>query len=125
VRIVAVTAAALVLAPTAAAWPTASLKVTVWPKGKPGVSQRWKLHCDPLPGGTHPSPGRACLALARHPHALKPVSKKVACLQIWSGPQVALVRGTFRGKHIRAWFKRTDGCETGRWNALAALLPLD
>jgi hypothetical protein len=51
------------------------------------------------------------------------VSKKVACNQIWSGPQVARVRGSFHGRRIRAWFDRTNGCETGRWDALFALFP--
>jgi hypothetical protein len=125
VRVLLVIGAALLLAPAAAAWPNASLKVTVWPEGKSGTSSTWTLRCNyPGPRGTHPQPRAACFALARHPRALRPVPKTVGCLQIWSGPQVALVRGTFRGKHVRAWFKRTDGCETGRWNALAALLPL-
>jgi len=123
-RALLVTVVALVVVSSASAWPTASLKVTVWPKGKSGAQHTWSLHCDPLPGGTHPTPAAACRALSRHPRALRPVPKGIACNQIWDGPQVALVRGTFRGKHIRAWFKRTDGCETGRWNALAALLPL-
>jgi hypothetical protein len=123
-RPVLVVAAALLLVPAASAWPRAALKVTVWPEGKSGESTTWTLRCNP-PRGTHPDPEGACLALARHPRALKPVPKDVGCTQIWGGPQVALVRGTFRGKHVRAWFKRTDGCEIGRWNALSALLPRD
>ena len=115
--------AALVFAPLASAWPNASLKVTVWPKGKSGTSHTWTLHCDPQPRGTHPDPEGACLALSRHPRALKPVAKGAGCTQQWDGPQVALVRGTFRGKQIRTRFKRTDGCEISRWNALSALLP--
>jgi hypothetical protein len=124
VRVLALLAAALVLAPTAAAWPNANLEVTVWPKGKTGPSHTWTLRCDyPGPRGTHPRPNAACLALARHPKALKPVKERTGCTQQWDGPQVALVRGTFRGKRIRAWFERTDGCEIARWNALSALLP--
>jgi hypothetical protein len=119
-----VVAAALLLAPAALAWPSAALKVTVWPKGKSGEYTTWTLRCNP-PRGTHPNAEGACLALARHPRALKPVRKDVGCTQIWGGPQVGLVRGTFRGKHVRASFKRTDGCEIGRWNALSALLSRD
>ena len=124
-RALAALAAALVFAPVAAAWPTASLKVTVWPKGKSGPSTTWTLRCDPQPRGTHPRPSRACLALARHPRALKPVPQGVGCTQQWDGPEIAYVRGGFRGKRIRAWFKRTNGCEIGRWNALGPLLPRD
>jgi Subtilisin inhibitor-like len=126
VRAFAVVLSALVLAPIASAWPNAALRVTVWPKGKSGASHTWTLRCDyPGPRGTHPRPEAACLALARHARALRPVPDEVACTQQWDGPEVALVRGTFRGKRIRATFNRTDGCEIRRWNALAALLPRD
>jgi hypothetical protein len=124
-RVLAAIAAALVFAPVASAWPNASLKVTVWPKGKQAASHTWTLRCTyPGPRGTHPSPEAACLALARHPKALKPVPQGVGCTQQWDGPRVALVRGTFRGKRIRAAFKRTNGCEIGRWDALRALFPV-
>jgi hypothetical protein len=119
-----VVVAALALVPTAAAWPDAHLKVTVWPKGKSGPSSTWTLRCDPLPGGTHPTPIKACRALSRSPKALRPVPKNTACTEQWDGPQVALVRGTHTGHRVRAWFKRTDGCEIGRWNALKALFPI-
>jgi Subtilisin inhibitor-like len=125
-RLLLVSAVALVLVPAASAWPNASLKVTVWPNGKKGASHTWTLRCTyPGPRGTHPSPQAACLALSRHPKALKPVPQGIGCTQQWDGPQVALVRGTFRGKRIRATFKRTNGCEIGRWDALRALLPVD
>jgi hypothetical protein len=125
VRPLLVVALALLLVPAASAWPSATLTVTLWPKGKHGRSTTWTLRCDPSPRGSHPRPSAACRALARHPRALRPVSKGVACAELYSGPQVALVRGRFRGKRIRSWFKRTDSCETGRWNALSALLPVD
>jgi hypothetical protein len=32
------------------------------------------------------------------------------------------VTGTFRGKPVDARFKRTDGCEIGRWDAYVGLL---
>jgi hypothetical protein len=123
-RFALVIAIALVLVSSASAWPNANLTVTVWPKGKSGASSTWRLHCDPLPGGTHPNPNAACRALSRHPRALKPVPMGVGCTQQWDGPQVALARGTFRGKRIRAWLNRTNGCEIRRWNALKPLLPV-
>ena len=125
-RFLLISAVALVLVPAAFAWPNASLKVTVWPKGKQGASHTWTLRCTyPGPRGTHPSPEAACLALARHPRALKPVPQGVGCTQQWDGPQVALVRGKFRGKPVRAWFRRTDGCQIGRWNALKPLFAVE
>ena len=125
-RALAVLAAALVFAPVAAAWPNANLKVTVWPKGKQRASHTWTLRCTyPGPRGTHPDPEGACLALSRHPKALKRVPQGIGCTQQWEGPQVALVRGTFRGKSIRAWFKRTNGCEIGRWDALKPLFAVE
>lgn len=122
-RIMLAVAATLLVVPAASAGSGTALKITVWPKGKDGVSSTWTLRCGP-PKGTHPNPDAACSALAKHPRALKPVPQKMACTQQWDGPQVALVRGTYRGKHLRAWFKRTDGCEIGRWNALSALFSL-
>jgi len=120
-RFLLLVATALMLVPVAWAG-TARLTITVWPKGKSGPSTTWTLRCGPV-GGTLPSPGRACRALARHPEALRPVPKDIACTQQWDGPQVALVRGTYRGHHVRAWLNRTNGCEIDRWNALKALFP--
>jgi Subtilisin inhibitor-like len=123
VRAFAVVATALVLAPAAWAWPNASLEVTVWPKGKSGPSHTWTLRCDSRPRGTHPDPDGACFALARHPRALKLDPKSIECTDRWDGPELAFVRGKFRGQRVRAWFRRTNGCEISRWNALSALLP--
>jgi hypothetical protein len=44
------------------------------------------------------------------------------CSQIFSGPQVALVTGIYRGRHVWARFRRTDSCQTDRWNRIAFLL---
>ncbi len=97
-RFLLLVATALMLVPVAWAG-TARLTITVWPKGKSGPSTTWTLRCGPV-GGTLPSPGRACRALARHPEALRPVPKDIA-----------------------AWLNRTNGCEIDRWNALKALFP--
>lgn len=43
------------------------------------------------------------------------------CTQQYGGPQVAVVKGWFRGKEVHSHFSRTDGCEIARWKALAAL----
>ncbi|MCF3140663.1 serine protease inhibitor [Paenarthrobacter sp. AR 02] len=44
------------------------------------------------------------------------------CTQQYGGPQVAVVKGWFRGRKVHSHFSRTDGCEIARWKALAALL---
>ncbi|MGJ3191497.1 serine protease inhibitor [Paenarthrobacter nitroguajacolicus] len=44
------------------------------------------------------------------------------CTQQYGGPQVAVVKGWFRGRKVHSHFSRTDGCEIARWKTLAALL---
>jgi hypothetical protein len=118
---VSLVAAALLVSPGMAA--TVDLQVTVWPKGKEaGHAVRWSLRCKPA-GGTLPRPGRACrmLQALRSPFASVPPGEM--CTQIYGGPQVALVRGTFLGRPISASFTRTDGCQVYRWNRVAFLFP--
>lgn len=81
----------------------------------------WTLTCDP-PGGSHPDPAGACQALetARRPFA--PVPADMRCTQVYGGPETAAITGTWRGERVDASYKRTDGCETARWNALRAVL---
>ena len=99
------------------------LRITVWPKGKDaGPAMTWTLRCDPA-AGTLPRPGRACRLLQALRDPFAPVPPTVACNQIYGGPQVALVRGTLLGRRIWATFKRTDGCQTARWNRVAFLFP--
>ena len=50
-----------------------------------------------------------------------PVPKGVACTQIYGGPQIAIVSGTFRGRRVWARFSRVDGCQTERWNRVRFL----
>lgn len=88
-----------------------------------GGTIRWHLTCDP-PGGDHPDPEGACRALEDHgAQALPPVAKDRVCTQVYGGPEVATVQGTWHGRPVLTTFSRTDGCQIGRWNALAALLP--
>lgn len=44
------------------------------------------------------------------------------CTQQYGGPQVAVVKGWFRGREVHSQFSRTDGCEIARWKVLASLL---
>jgi hypothetical protein len=43
------------------------------------------------------------------------------CTQQYGGPQVAVVKGWFRGRKVLSQFSRTDGCEIARWKTLAPL----
>lgn len=80
----------------------------------------YTLTCDP-PGGDHPNPEAACAALAEATDPFAPVPKDRMCTQQYGGPQTATISGTYQGNMIMASFKRTDGCEIARWNALAAV----
>jgi hypothetical protein len=53
-----------------------------------------------------------------------PVPRNVACSQIYGGPAVALVTGSFAGRRVRAVFNRKNGCEIARWNRLSFLFPV-
>jgi len=82
---------------------------------------RWTLGCDP-PGGDHPDPVGACAALAASVQPFDPVPDASKCAQIWSGPERAVISGTWRGRPVHAEYTRTDACEEARWRALAAVL---
>jgi hypothetical protein len=105
-----------------AAAPT-NLRITVWPKGTQGRPLSWSLRCNPA-GGSLPRPVRACRVLASMARPFRPVPPGTICTGIYGGPAVALVRGTFRGRRLRTWFKRTDGCQIARWNRVRVLFPI-
>jgi subtilisin inhibitor-like len=102
--------------------PSAQLTITVWPSGH-GAARVWTLRCSPV-GGSLPGRAGACARLAalRAPFAGTP--PMTACSQIYGGPQVALVRGVFRGRAIRTSFRRRDGCEIARWSRVSFLFPV-
>lgn len=88
-----------------------------------GSTEEWTLECEP-PGGSHPDPEAACRALEEHgADALPPVPKDQPCTMIYGGPQTARVAGTWHGQEIDASLSRVNGCEIGRWKALAGMLP--
>jgi len=91
---------------------TASLTITVWPQGTDGPSRTHVVRCPSSP---------VCARLAQVRNPFTPVPKDVACTQIYGGPDVALVRGTYMGRKVWARFKLTDGCQIARWNRIAFL----
>jgi hypothetical protein len=107
--------------PTESTSPPSALTITV--RGTPDApAETWTLTCQP-PGGDHPNPEAACQALetaARDPFA--PVPKGTMCTQMYGGPETATITGTWRGQPVNASYRRTDGCEISRWNAIEAVL---
>ena len=104
--------------------PSAQLTVSVWPAGRGNAARVWTLRCAPV-GGTLPRRVAACAGLSGAPDdAFAPVPPATVCSQIYGGPQVAAVRGLFRGRRVRATFTRRNGCEVARWSRLAFLFPV-
>jgi hypothetical protein len=52
-----------------------------------------------------------------------PPRKDVQCTQIYGGPQVAIISGTFRGNKVWAKLSATDGCQIARTQQLGFLVP--
>ena len=105
-----------------AATPQADLRIAVWPEGQDGPKHVWTLQCGPT-GGTLPDAAAACAKLGRFTKTspFAPVPSDRACTALFSGPEEALVTGTFRGKRVWARFNRRDGCQTERWKRLEFL----
>lgn len=104
-------------------------RLTITAKASPQAAARTvTLICEPA-GGTHPAPAAACARLTGLKDPFKAPPAMRMCTKIYGGPQVATVRGTWRGGPVRARFTRADGCEVSRWNgmgpALARLVPAD
>ena len=104
---------------------TIDLRIAVWPEGRsPGKPvRRFKLHCNPLEGNL-PHGDRACYFLAVTSRPFAPVPRDAACTQVYGGPHVARVLGRLRGRSVDATFRRTNGCETARWERVAFLFPV-
>ncbi|MDO5752346.1 hypothetical protein [Arthrobacter sp.] len=100
-----------------------SIAVTPSPGAQPQVFILVSANGEPGPGSTVPDPTAAMAALDRYGEGIFfPVpGPQQACLDVFSGPEVAVVTGTFNGRSVNATFKRTDSCQTARWQALAPL----
>jgi hypothetical protein len=103
----------------------AQTALTVSVKATPSAATTtWKLTCDPV-GGDHPAAQAACAALAaakkKAADPFAPTPKDQMCTQIYGGPQVATVTGTWQGKPVNSTFSRKNGCEIQRWSDLAPM----
>src|SRR5262245_14349561 len=122
--IAAVTALAVAVAGSRDTAAKSSLTITYWAAGTSAKSAKWTLRCDPA-SGTLQRPRRACTRLQAGGRKLfAPVPRDLMCTEIYGGPQVARVTGTFAGRKIAATFNRTNGCQIARWDKVSPwLLP--
>jgi len=97
------------------------LEINVSIGGSEAPTKMWTLECPD--GGTLPHPNAACAKLATMDDPFAPVPKDKACTQIFGGPEVADVTGTFKGKAVNAHFDKGNGCEIERWNRVEFLFP--
>jgi hypothetical protein len=100
---------------------TADLQISLSVKGSEQPSKLWTLHCPA--GGTLPDAAAACTKLGEIDDPFAPVPKGTACTQIYGGPEIASVSGTFDGKPVDTQFSRGDGCELERWKQVGFLFP--
>lgn len=109
--------------PDAGAAAASSLKITYWAEGKAaGPAKAWTLRCAPA-GGTLPQAAAACTKLAGMQNPFAPIPRDAVCTDVYGGPQVALVTGTFRGRALWAQLQRRNGCEIARFKRLSFLVP--
>ena len=97
------------------------LEISVSIGGSEAPTKTWTLECPD--SGTLPHPDQACAKLAKMDDPFAPVPKDQACTQVFGGPEVADVTGTFRGKPVNAHFEKGNGCEIARWNSVEFLFP--
>jgi hypothetical protein len=100
---------------------TADLRIEISIRGSEAPTKVWTLHCPS--GGTLPAAATACSKLAEVKDPFAPVPKGTACTQIYGGPEIAHVSGTFNGERVDTKFSRGDGCELERWNRVGFLFP--
>jgi hypothetical protein len=99
------------------------LKITYWSQGRTaGPAKKWTLRCAPA-GGTHPQAASACRKLGTMSNPFAPIPKDAVCTEVYGGPQVALVIGTFRGRTTWIQLANRNGCEIARFKRLSFLVP--
>lgn len=99
------------------------LQITVWPKGRSGDKDEATLRCSPA-GGTLADPEAACRRLERMERPFVRPEGQDVCTEIYGGPALAEIRGTFHGAQVDTTFARTDGCEIALWDRHQFLFPV-
>jgi hypothetical protein len=113
--------------PSADATPELDLDLTVALTHAPGGPEHTFIlvsRSGELIESSLPDPAAAMAAVGRFGERIffpEPGPPKL-CTQQYGGPQVAVVTGTFNGRHVNCRFSLTDGCEIARWRALSPLL---
>ncbi|MFE5941120.1 SSI family serine proteinase inhibitor [Streptomyces sp. NPDC056480] len=108
--------------------PPEKLTVTVSESGHPEADGTFELRCDDRTGGDHPARENACERLEQlakeGADPFKPVPADQVCAQMYGGPALAHITGTWQGRTVDARFSRANGCEINRWENLEPVLPL-
>jgi hypothetical protein len=128
-RLAAATLAALAVAgcggrrdsDQAASSTTADLQIEISIRNSEAPTKVWTLKCPP--GGNLPDAATACRKLGEVKDPFAPVPKGTACTQIYGGPEIAGVSGTFNSERVDTEFSRGDGCEIERWKRVSFLFP--
>ncbi|WP_411278139.1 SSI family serine proteinase inhibitor [Gaiella sp.] len=116
-------AAACAAFPTAASAGAIALKI-IFRATPTSAPQTLTLRCGSMPTGSVPSPAAACRRLQiLGPAAFRPTPPDTACTEIYGGPSTARVTGTYFGSRLWVRLGRANGCEIGRWQRVAFLLP--
>ncbi|MFD7663240.1 SSI family serine proteinase inhibitor [Streptomyces sp. NPDC059788] len=102
------------------------LTITVSDSGKAATNGTHELYCHPA-RGTHVDARGACDKLDGMTRWGKDlfagVPKDSKCTMQYGGPATARITGTWAGRTVNAQFKRTNGCEIGRWDRFVPVLP--
>ena len=105
----------------AAAVASTALTIEISASKSDRLTRVWTLICPNR--GTLPQASRACRRLNAVKKPFAPVAKNASCTLVYGGPQIADVRGRFRGHRVHTRFTRADGCEIARWNRVRFLFP--
>jgi hypothetical protein len=91
-----------------------SLTVEVHARRGGPVAATRTIRCDGA------APDAACTRLRAAPGLLLPISAQERCTEIYGGPAVARLTGTFGGRAVDLTVTRADGCNVERWARLVA-----
>ena len=100
------------------------------PAAAPGVADLVVSYDADGDGGEEPEPvtvkcdsGEDCGGIdSVKLEAFEPTPGDVACTQQYGGPEIATVKGTFKGELVDATFSRQNGCEISRWEDAMPIL---